>query len=321
MFRNNKFDFVSKKRKITKKEVDEDSEDNPLEDLGKLFKPPQNFERDRNHIYFYTDVDQDTCLNLNRKINDLNRELLKDVVEFNTPPPAIYLHINSGGGSLFAAFSTIDTIMNSKIPIVSIIEGCAASAATIISMVCHKRYITPNSFMLIHQLSTGVYGKFEEIKDNFINDEALMKLLYKLYNEHTSMDNKTIKTVLKRDIWWTADECLEHGLVDDIWKNNLVNVCSNPISGAVFDSTTVNSSKSFPVRTSLTGPLTNEVVEQNTKTGKRKRMIKIYDSDDDSDSDDEDKHDSVKETSTSTSTETEKLIPKRKVKRSNNKKK
>ena len=327
MFRNNKFDFVSKKRKILKNN-DEDSEDNPLEDLGKLFKPPQNFERDRNHIYFYTDVDQDTCLSLNRKINDLNRDLLKDVIEFNTPPPAIYLHINSGGGSLFAAFSTIDTIMNSKIPIVSIIEGCAASAATIISMVCHKRYITPNSFMLIHQLSTGVYGKFEEIKDNFINDEALMKLLYKLYNEHTSMDNKTIKKVLKRDIWWTADECLEHGLVDGIWKNNLVNVSSNPINGSVFDSTTVNSNKSFPLRTSLSGPLTNEVVEQKNKSDKRKRkrMHQIYesessDSDSDSDSGNGDKTEPNANDKSETSSDTEQPVPKRKVKKTTQRKK
>jgi ATP-dependent protease ClpP protease subunit len=85
--------------------------------------------------------------------------------------------------------------MNSKIPFVSIIEGCAASAATIISMVCHKRYCTSNSFMLIHQLSSGASGKYEEMKDDFMNDTKLMELLYKLYLEHTTMDIKTIKKV------------------------------------------------------------------------------------------------------------------------------
>jgi ATP-dependent protease ClpP protease subunit len=142
-------------------------EENPLVEL---LKPQTQLDNEKNHIYFYTDVDQYTCLELNKKINNLNKELLQYAIEYETEPPNIYLHINSFGGSLFAAFSTIDTIINSKIPIISIIEGCAASAATIISIVCHKRYMTPNSYMLIHQLSSGSNGKFKELKDDFINN-------------------------------------------------------------------------------------------------------------------------------------------------------
>jgi hypothetical protein len=157
--------------------------------------------------------------------------------------------------------------------------------------------------MLIHQLSTGVYGKFEEIKDNFINDEALMKLLYKLYNEHTSMDNKTIKTVLKRDIWWTATECLEHGLVDGIWKNDSLNIKSCSATGDIFDTQLVTSNKVFPVRTSLNAPLSNEVSKS------KKRMRKIYELESDSDSESDSESDSgsvpTKKQLTNTNTETE----------------
>jgi ATP-dependent protease ClpP protease subunit len=212
----NKFDL---KRKTTKAPAI--SEDNPLEGLSSLLKQPElSTDKDKNHIYFYSEVDQYSCLDLNRKINDLNKDLQKHAIDFDTEPPNIYLHINSNGGSLFAAFSTIDTIMNSKIPIISIIEGCAASAATIISMVCHKRYCTSNSFMLIHQLSAGSAGKYEEMKDDFLNDTKLMELLYKLYSEHTTMNKKTIKKVLTRDLWWDVDECLKHGLIDEIWTGS-----------------------------------------------------------------------------------------------------
>jgi hypothetical protein len=57
-----------KKRKIEK--VDSD----PLEELQSLLKNPV-IDSDKNHIYFYTDVTQESCLDLNRKINDLNKEL------------------------------------------------------------------------------------------------------------------------------------------------------------------------------------------------------------------------------------------------------
>jgi ATP-dependent protease ClpP protease subunit len=182
------------------------------------------FEVDKNHIYFYCDVTKKTCLMLNKKINELNKTLLIQSIDLDSEPIPIYLHINSFGGSLFAAFSSIDTILNSKVPIISIIEGGAASAATIISMVCHKRLMTQNSYMLIHQLSSGMCGKFEELKDDFINDAKLMKLLYKLYYEHTNMGINKIKKILKRDLWLEYDECLKLGLVDACYDDNVKSV-------------------------------------------------------------------------------------------------
>jgi ATP-dependent protease ClpP protease subunit len=213
--------YSLKKRKTP---VQADVEIDPFQQLKSLMAPREVSDRDRNHIYFYGDVDQDTCLDLNRKINDITKEMLKYSIDYDCEPPNIYLHINSNGGCLMSAFSTVDVIKNSRVPIVSIVEGCAASAATIISMVCHKRFITPNSFMLIHQLSTGVYGKYEEIKDDFINDTTFMERLYELYREHTNMDNKKLKAVMSRDIWWDMKECVANGLVDGTWDSNMTSL-------------------------------------------------------------------------------------------------
>ena len=197
--------------------------DDPLEKL-KALMPTEVSDKENNHIYFYTDVNQDTCLDLNRKITALNKELLKYAIEYDCEPPNIYLHINSYGGCLFSAFSVIDTIKNSRVPIVSIVEGNAASAATMMSMVCKKRYITQNSFMLIHQLSSASSGNFEALKDDFLNDTKLMELIYKLYRENTTMSEKEIKNVLKRDIWWTSEECIKAGLVDGLWDSNMTSM-------------------------------------------------------------------------------------------------
>jgi len=206
MFRKN-----LKKRKIEK--VDSD----PLEELQSLLNPV--IDSDKNHIYFYTDVTQESCLDLNRKINDLNKELLKYAIEYDCPPPSIYLHINSTGGDLLSSFGTVDTILDSRVPIISIIEGCCASAASIIAMVCKKRYMTNHSFILIHQLSTSVSGKYQELKEDFENDTKFMEELYKLYKKYTKMTEKKIKEVLNHDLWWTSDVCVQNGIVDGIWKN------------------------------------------------------------------------------------------------------
>jgi ATP-dependent protease ClpP protease subunit len=206
MFRKN-----LKKRKIEK--VDSD----PLEELQSLLNPV--IDSDKNHIYFYTDVTQESCLDLNRKINDLNKELLKYAIEYDCPPPSIYLHINSTGGDLLSSFGTVDTILSSRVPIISIIEGCCASAASIIAMVCKERYMTTHSFILIHQLSTSISGKYQELKEDFENDTKFMEELYKLYKKYTKMTEKKIKEVLTHDLWWTSDVCVQNGIVDGIWKN------------------------------------------------------------------------------------------------------
>ena len=156
-----------------------------------------------NHIYFYGDVTTSNCLKLNTSIRDINKKLKNVRDDYDLTHLRIFLHINSYGGSVFAALSTIDTIRNSEIPVISIIEGCAASAATLISVVCHEREITQHSFMLIHQISSGFWGKFEEIKDEMLNLKKLTKTIKKIYKKNTKLKNTKSKNdkLKKEDIF------------------------------------------------------------------------------------------------------------------------
>lgn len=214
------------------------ADEDPFEKIKTIMGRNDTIDMENNHIYFYTDVDEDSCLTLNRKIRQLEKTLLKYAIEYDCEPPNIYLHIGSYGGCLFSAFSVVDTIKNCRVPVVSIVEGKAASAGTIISMVCHKRFIMENAFMLIHQLSSMSMGKYEALKDDFLNDTKLMELIYKLYHEHTSLTDKQIKACLQRDIWWDSAECIKAGLVDDLWDANRTRVkVDHLFKDTKFDST------------------------------------------------------------------------------------
>lgn len=174
-----------------------------------------------NHIYFYGTVNKRNCLKLNLFIRDVNRKLTITENDLEVSNLKIYLHINSFGGSVFAALSSVDSIIGSKYPIVSIMEGGSASAATIMSVVCSERVIRPNAYMLIHQISSGFWGKMEEIVDEFKNTKKLMKRLKRIYKKHTKLNNKedgnvNLSDILKRDLWLDSDECLKYGLVDKI---------------------------------------------------------------------------------------------------------
>jgi len=172
---------------------------------------------EHNKIYFYSGVTRQDNLALNKLLHSTGHKLanIQQVYRLNESP-RVQLHINSYGGSVFAGFSSVDYIRNCPVPVTSVIDGCAASAATIMSVVAEERLMHEHAFMLIHQLSSGMWGKFEAMKDDMKNNELLMKKIIGIYEEHTKIPKVKIKDILKRDLWWDAKTCLKYGLVDDI---------------------------------------------------------------------------------------------------------
>lgn len=170
-----------------------------------------------NTIFFYTDVTEQTALDLNSALYELDAKL-KNTFNFLGPDfvPHIKLRINSYGGSVFAGLAIIDTIRNLKSEVHTYIDGAAASAATLISVSGKKRYVGKNSMMLIHQLSTGTYGKFSELEDDMENNRRIMKMIKDIYKQYTKVPMKQIDEILKHDLWFESAKCLELGLVDGI---------------------------------------------------------------------------------------------------------
>lgn len=199
-------------RKRQKKE--EESKDDDFRKNGEL--KDENINSSDNHIYFYSSVTKKSMFELNKELRSVAQKMRDVGNRYDIDPPPIKLHINSNGGSIFAAMSCIDTIITSPVEIHSIVEGAAASAATLISVVCNRRYIKPHSFMLIHQLSTVFWGKMHEFDDEMKNLENLMKLIKSIYKEHTNVKDDKIEEILKHDIWWDAKKCKKLNLVDEI---------------------------------------------------------------------------------------------------------
>lgn len=177
-------------------------------------------ERSGNHIYFYSEVNRENIFKLNKFIHEVNKSIDKVNFDNNLAMPMnIYLHINSFGGSIFSALAAIDNLMNSKAPVTSIIEGCNASAGTLLSLVCKNRVINQNSYMLVHQLSSILGGKMEEIKDEYTNLENIyntIKNIYKRFTKLPETGENSLENILKREVWLDSKKCLEYGLVDNI---------------------------------------------------------------------------------------------------------
>ena len=212
-----------KEKKSTKKDDSGESseDDKSLENVSiSLAKKTHDsrIEREYNHIYFYSEVDRDSIFELNTLIKEAEEESIITSYKLNIDEVPIYLHISSFGGSVFAAFNAIDIIQACKVPIHTIIDGATASAGTLISIMGEKRYIRPNAQMLIHQLSSGCWGKMSEIEDEYKNLQELMERIRQFYREKTKIPKKELNELLKHDLWLNKDKCLKYGLVDEVWN-------------------------------------------------------------------------------------------------------
>lgn len=179
-----------------------------------------------NHIFFRTDVTDESIDMLGKLITIKNREF--DILQKNCPqatltPNPLYLHITTNGGSLYAGFMAVDMIERSKIPINTVVEGYVASAGSLMSVVGKKRYMAPNAAMLIHQLSSSAKGKFDELEDDHENNKILMKRLKDIYisHSHDKLGKKKLGELLKHDKDWFFDTCFQYGLVDELYKEDL----------------------------------------------------------------------------------------------------
>lgn len=174
-------------------------------------------ERKHNRLYFYSEVSRGKNMKLNLAIEELSNDLLANAQRLSLAEPGnIYLHINSYGGSVFAGFSSVDYILKSKVPVTTIIDGCAASAATIMSVVGKHRQMNNHAYMLIHQLSSGMWGKYQDMQDKMENCDRFMEMIIEVYEQHTKIPKKELNKILKHDLWWDAKKCLEYGLIDEI---------------------------------------------------------------------------------------------------------
>ena len=174
-----------------------------------------------NHLFFNDEVNEysvDTVKKLMRDYVMKTRKASGNFLLESAKVKPLYLHLYTPGGLVHAGFSLYDFIisLNKTIPVHTVIEGMVASAGTIISMAGTKRYITPSSYMLIHELSAGTWGKYSIMKEELDNCQKLMDKINNIYTTHATIPKKKLFDILKHDIIWDADECLKFGLVHEI---------------------------------------------------------------------------------------------------------
>lgn len=130
----------------------------------------------------------------------------------------IHLYINSPGGSVSAALAVYDTMQYLRSDVSTICVGLAASAAAILlaSGAKGKRFVLPNSEVLIHQVMGGASGQAVDIAIASRHILQIKERINKILAKHTGQKIDKIEKDTDRDYFMTAEEAKDYGIVDKI---------------------------------------------------------------------------------------------------------
>ncbi len=133
----------------------------------------------------------------------------------------IYLYINSPGGSVYDALAIYDTMQFVKNDIQTVGIGVQASAAAFLlsSGTKGKRYLLPNSTVMIHQPSSGTRGKVTDQEIDLRESLRVKHLLETIMAKNTGQKPSKIHQDMERDFWLTAEEAQKYGVADKIITN------------------------------------------------------------------------------------------------------
>jgi len=163
-------------------------------------------------IFLGTEIDNATA-------NTIIAQLL--FLEATDPDKDIYIYINSPGGSVSSTIAIYDTIQYIRSDVATICIGMAASGAALIlaSGTKGKRFVLPNSRIMVHQPLGGAQGQVTDIEIQTREFKRIKDTINRILTQHTGQKFEKVEKDTDRDFYMSAKESKEYGLVDEVIKS------------------------------------------------------------------------------------------------------
>lgn len=128
----------------------------------------------------------------------------------------IELHINSPGGVIFDGWAIVNSLRSHKAKVIAVVDGLAASMASVVAVAADEVVMAPNSELMIHDVSGVIWGnaadmaEFAELLDHFSDNIA------SLYAAKAGGTTAEWRETMKGEAWFSADEAVAAGLADRV---------------------------------------------------------------------------------------------------------
>ena len=136
------------------------------------------------------------------------RQLLKPII----------LNINSPGGHVDELMALVDMLESMPAPVITRAYGEICSCGFVLFCIGDERYIGPNTSLMYHELSYGIYGKDSEVRNFHDYSKKLQRRIDRLIKAKTGITLKQLDEWKKtnKDKWLEADEAVELGIATDL---------------------------------------------------------------------------------------------------------
>lgn len=130
----------------------------------------------------------------------------------------ITLRINSPGGDVFAAHAIYTQLKTHSAKITAIVDGLAASAATIPLMAANTTKIPSNAMVMVHNPMLVLWGYYNagELEKMAETLENIKESIINAYMTKTSLDKKTLSKMMDAETWMTGEQAVEKGFADEL---------------------------------------------------------------------------------------------------------
>lgn len=141
----------------------------------------------------------------------------------------VTFHINSPGGEVFAGVSIYNRMKEFTGNVTTIVDGLAASAASIIAQGGKTRKVCNGSLTMIHGASSFMIGYYNanQLKDDWNKINAIDKSISEIYASCTGIDKEKIKNMMVKTTWMSAQEAVENGFADEVVDSGTVTMSLN----------------------------------------------------------------------------------------------
>jgi ATP-dependent Clp protease protease subunit len=143
-------------------------------------------------------------------------------LESEDPDKDISIYVNSPGGSVYAGLAIYDTMQYIKPDVQTICVGVAMSmGALLLAGGAHgKRMATPNSKILIHQVTGGFQGQATDIEIHAREIIDVRRRLDEIIAKHTGQPLEKVAKDTERDYFMSAEEAKEYSIIDRVIEHH-----------------------------------------------------------------------------------------------------
>jgi len=180
----------------------------------KRFWKIQNLSRNEAELLVYGDILPERDYEGN---NTVLREIIAEIETLKTYD-SITIRINSMGGDVFSAHAIYTHLMMLNAHVTVIIDGIAASAASVIAMAGDIIVMPRNALMMIHDPMLGLCGYYNASELEAVIEplEKVKSAIVTTYQNKSKMAAVEIETLMSKETWMTADDALAAGFIDEV---------------------------------------------------------------------------------------------------------